>query len=704
MPDNYSDYYDNFFGDDTSDYGDSGALDLSISEGYESQIPDWASNEYTGADPTITAGDFSTPDATIGSILGKLGSSALSTLKGLATKADGSIDWAKLAALGTAAYAASNAGSNKATGYQGSIPTLSATRAAINYNDPNRVAGSSGRQYFTPATYVAPADLAAARTTSAEQAAGIIAGYTPNTQQTSREDVYNAYATTPGAQKNPTQSAVDYWQRSGLGAFKQAVANNTPAAPPPPAPVVARMPWEPVAPAAASTTTPTTPVTPLATPRAEDLAMNQTQNLAHGGIAGRYLQGNTDGMADKLPANIDGKQPAKLSHGEFVIPADVVSHLGNGNSEAGANKLYDMMAKVRKARTGNEKQGKEINPNNFMPGGDVKGYAGGGVIGFEVGGTIPPATTGKQESLSAWAGPYVTGMLGQGQAIANQPYQAYQGPLTAGESGLQSQAFAGIGGLTVPSALGQATQTAGDVASKAGQMQYTPTQFTSGTFGTAEANKYMNPYIQSALNPQLEELKRQADITKAADASRMMKAGAYGGGRQAILEAEGNRNLLGKQNEAIGTGYASAYDKAMAQFNADQTRQLQAQTGTEGSRQFGASFGMKGLEQQLGAAQAQSQLGTAEQSAGLANLNAQLTAGTAQRGITSEGIAADKKQFEEERDDPYKKLLFQQSLLSGLPLASQSYTTTPQTALQAATGAITDTGGFIAELKKAGII
>ena len=69
-----------------------------------------------------------------------------------------------------------------------------------------------------------------------------------------------------------------------------------------------------------------------------------------------------------LPAQIDGKQEAKLSHGEFVIPADVVSHLGNGNSDAGAQRLYDMMDRIRKARTGNTKQGKQINPNKYMLG------------------------------------------------------------------------------------------------------------------------------------------------------------------------------------------------------------------------------------------------------------------------------------------------------------------------------------------------
>ena len=86
-----------------------------------------------------------------------------------------------------------------------------------------------------------------------------------------------------------------------------------------------------------------------------------------GGGGLRYLKSAEDGMADKIPATIDNKQPAKLSGGEFVIPADVVSHLGNGNSEAGAKQLYAMMDRIRHARTGTKKQGKQINPAKFTP-------------------------------------------------------------------------------------------------------------------------------------------------------------------------------------------------------------------------------------------------------------------------------------------------------------------------------------------------
>lgn len=90
---------------------------------------------------------------------------------------------------------------------------------------------------------------------------------------------------------------------------------------------------------------------------------------AQGGIAGvpRYLQGKTDGMADELPAKINGTEEAALSHGEFVVPADVISALGNGNSDAGAEQLYAMMDRVRQAAHGTKKQMNKINPQQVLP-------------------------------------------------------------------------------------------------------------------------------------------------------------------------------------------------------------------------------------------------------------------------------------------------------------------------------------------------
>ena len=224
------------------------------------------------------------------------------------------------------------------------------------------------------------------------------------------------------------------------------------------------------------------------------------------------------------------------------------------------------------------------------------------------------------ESLAGWAAPFVTGMLGKGQALSNTPYQAYTGPLTAGQSDLQTKAFQGLAGLTVPTA-----QMGG----------FTPTSFTSGT----TAQKYMSPYIQTALEPQMAEAQRQAEIQRVQNASRLGKAGAYGGSRQAIMESEGQRNLLRNLADMYGTGMQQAYTQGMGQFNTEQDRARQAQ---EYNNQFGITA-----------------------------LNAQQAAGATQRGIEGEGIAADYAQFKEERDFPYKQVQYQQSLLQGLPIAAE---------------------------------
>ena len=92
-------------------------------------------------------------------------------------------------------------------------------------------------------------------------------------------------------------------------------------------------------------------------------------SLGEYAVGGTLLRGGGDGMSDSIPAVIKGAKPqrAALAQGEFVVPADVVSHLGNGSTEAGAQHLYKMMDRVRKARTGNPKQGRQINSARFMP-------------------------------------------------------------------------------------------------------------------------------------------------------------------------------------------------------------------------------------------------------------------------------------------------------------------------------------------------
>ena len=237
--------------------------------------------------------------------------------------------------------------------------------------------------------------------------------------------------------------------------------------------------------------------------------------------------------------------------------------------------------------------------------------------------------TGTESSLSNWAGPYVTGMLAKGEALANQPYQAYGGPMTAGESDLQKTAFQGIAGLTIP------TEQMGAFA---------PQQFDAG-----QAQKYMNPYLTSALDPQIAEAKRQADIQNLQNRASATKAGGFGGGRGALMESENQRNLMQNLSGITGKGYSDAYNQAMQQFNVEQGR---GQTAQDAANVYG-----------------------------LAALQKQGEAGQAQRDIEQQGISADVKEFETQREYPYKQVQYQQSLLQGLPTAAQTYSYSQPSAL-----------------------
>lgn len=726
----YTDEFGNIYGDDYStDYTD--PVDVGFGDTYDF----W---EAIGIDPNTTGeGGSATPDSSwdgssdvissLKDIATKAGKEGFDKLKQAFTKKDGAIDWASVATAGIGLYGLAN--KDKAGGYNKPVPKMDMTRAQVPYAiDPNRRPGEAGRRYFSNTVYTPQGDataLAAAQASANEQAQGIMAA----------APQYAAPAPNPYAGKIPT-------------AFSQ-----------PRAPMAAQQ----------SAGLP-------AAPTPKQYAEQGTLNMAQGGIAdaGRYLQGKTDGMADEIPSSIDGEQPAALSHGEFVIPADVVSHLGNGNSEAGAQKLYEMMDRIREARTGTTEQGKEINPDEFTVGGLASAYAGGGAVkgfngtaGSAVSSTTTAAPAGaagqlpdtsRTSTLSPWVGDYVTNALGQGAALGNAPYQAYTGPLTAGASNLQQQAFAGASDLAsagyTPSGTPQYSNiTAGNVSSTFAQPApyttgtftnpynapdpYTTGQFNVSDFGNEQAQKYINPYIQSSLDPQLKELQRQADIQRTADAGRLTQAGAFGGSRQAIMESEGRRNLLDKQADLLGTGYATAYDRAMAQFNADQARQLEAQRATEASRQFGATQGMTAaqLMAQYGmsaqqAQEASRQFGAttglagattagqqsleaqrANQMSGLeaarANQAADLQAAQAaeasrqfgagyglktvdqlanlggiERGITSEGLAADKAQFEEERNFAYEMPKYQLGLLSGLPTGATTTATNQDAIMQ----------------------
>ena len=267
---------------------------------------------------------------------------------------------ALLGSLGSTAGLLGSDGTPAPVGYQGKIPKYQATRSRVaDTYDPLRRAGSGGQRYFSDMRFT-PKEI---------------------TDDKGIASINPALAT--------TRTASD---ERALGLAAANLANPVRQAPP-----AAITPYTPSE-AVAETTTGGSGVVDLL-PAVPDYTGDTLQDVASryidvsdnyispysrniefpigrgsyaaGGIAklreGRYLSGSTDGMADKVPAEIDQVQPAALSDGEYVIPADVVSHLGNGNSDAGAKVLDKFLVKVREARTGNGKQGKEIDPEKLLP-------------------------------------------------------------------------------------------------------------------------------------------------------------------------------------------------------------------------------------------------------------------------------------------------------------------------------------------------
>jgi hypothetical protein len=273
----------------------------------------------------------------LGGVLQKVGADAFNSLKNTFMTKDGGVDWRSVAGAAGGLYGLYQANKpQEKVGYQGSIPKYEAVRKQIDYSrDTARRPGEAGRQFFTAPQFVKQGDadaLAAAQAAATKQATDI-------------------------------QNQAFYDQRF----LKRPSTFSSTGGPelPPSTPVTS--------PAGGGTAVASRPASSVAQDLKVPVYTEENARgvkMASGGLAsmakGRYLGGATDGMADKIPARIGGKQEARLSHGEFVIPADVVSHLGNGNSEAGAKRLYAMMDKIRTARTGTKKQGKQINPDKFL--------------------------------------------------------------------------------------------------------------------------------------------------------------------------------------------------------------------------------------------------------------------------------------------------------------------------------------------------
>jgi hypothetical protein len=252
------------------------------------------------------------------------------------------------------------------------------------------------------------------------------------------------------------------------------------------------------------------------------------------------------------------------------------------------------------------------------------------------GGTTTGGLNPSQSTLSPNFAPYVYDMLSKGQAAAGLPFQPYTGERFAGASDLQQQAFAGLGALG----------------------QYNPTQFSTGLGPVGSVQSYMSPYMSAVTDIEAREARRQADIGRQSEQARLAQAGAYGGSRQAIMEAERQRNLGTQIGDITSKGLQSAYDRAMEQRLKESALGLEAQRGTEASQQFGATYGLRSLADQL-------------------------AAGKEQREIAQQPLDFGYQQFQESMQYPFQQAKFMQTLLPGLPLEATKYTP-EQSALTAA--------------------
>jgi len=312
-----------YLGDVTVDDDELGYIEAEAGYDYDSEA-NAALGNYLSTNFPELSGDPALATQ-LGGTLQKIGADAFNSLKNTFMK-DGKVDWRSVAGAAGGLYGLYQANKpQEKVGYQGKIPEYTAVRERVPMTyDPTRRPGSSGQQYFTAPSFAKKGDTTAtdaARATALEQATALA----------------NANATNPARQSLPASTAVTSPAGGGTAAVMPRAASSV--------------------------------VQDLKVPVYTEENARGVQ-MASGGLAsmaqGRYLGGATDGMADKIPARIGNKQEARLSHGEFVIPADVVSHLGNGNSEAGAKRLYSMMDKIRTARTGTKKQGKQINPDKFL--------------------------------------------------------------------------------------------------------------------------------------------------------------------------------------------------------------------------------------------------------------------------------------------------------------------------------------------------
>jgi len=264
--------------------------------------------------------------------------------------------------------------------------------------------------------------------------------------------------------------------------------------------------------------------------------------------------------------------------------------------------------------------------------------------------TNPKQTTTSYNAVSNYAAPYVEDMLGQTKALVNQPYQTYDQQRTADFTGMQNQAFNAAGNMGI---MGQTTQGsnlagASGIGALGVAQNATPQNFQQNV------GQYMNPYVQQNLAPQLQAIGRTGDQQKTMNAGQATQAGAFGGSRFGIQNAMTDYNTQQAQAQALGAGLNSAYTNAQNQYNQANQTQLAGLSAANTAAGTLGQLGQNQYAQQTGNINLQNQLGTQQQQQQQNILNQQY------------------QDFLTQKQDPYNKLAFQQSMLSGLPISSNT--------------------------------
>jgi hypothetical protein len=313
-------------------------------------------------------------------------------------------------------------------------------------------------------------------------------------------------------------------------------------------------------------------------------------------------------------------------------------------------------------------------------------YTGGGGGG---GATTSTGTT-YTSNIPEYAKPYVMSMLGSAQqqifnldAAGNiesfKPYQAYSENVNdyfAASSPMQEQAYAGASNLQLPGQYQAGSELAGagglGSLGVAGQVGNTGNNYFGMATNPGAVNQFMNPYLQNALNPALDESRRQYGITGQQQQGQATQAGAFGGSREALMASENNRNMNTAMNQMIGQGYQNAYTDA--QRNIFQGSQLGLQGQQAALQGYGQGIQAAGALGQLGQSQLQGQQNI---------INMQKQFGDAQQAGEQAKINQSIQDYATKQQYPMMQLANMNALLRGMPLENVSR----QTYAPAASGA-----------------